>query len=72
MFKTRRLRQKRGDILPVIIYTEYPETDRIERIKDVWVGSTSWPCIILGPGEKIFHPEYANYDYRKVEINGIL
>jgi hypothetical protein len=66
MIKSRRLREKREEKLPVIIYTEYPETDRIERIKEIWVGSTSWPCIILGPGEKIFHPEYINYDYRKV------
>ena len=64
--KSRRLRKKREERLPVIIYTEYPEPDRIERIKEVWVGATKWPCIILGPGEQVSHPEYINYDYRKV------
>ena len=65
--KSRRLKKTRiSEKLPVIIYTEYPEDDRIKRIKEVWVGTTSWPCVILGPGEEVVHPKYINYDYRKV------
>jgi hypothetical protein len=69
MIKPRRLRKSREEKLPVIIYTDNCKPATIKRIKNVWAATTSWPCIVAGPGLKFSHANYSTHDYTIKENN---
>lgn len=61
--KSRRLRKKSENRLPVIIYTDQYELEKVRHINKIWIGTTSWPCIIAGPEVKFYHPHYSEHEY---------
>jgi hypothetical protein len=68
--KSRRLRKPREKRLPVIIYTDNCKPATIKKIKQLWVSTTAWPCLVVGPGVTVSHPDYSTHDYIIKENNG--